>query len=172
MSNTSKHRVDSRISKMVSDPAKVHEALSLIRQGKAMLREQGVLRHEKAIHCEIAEWVIAEFLDGSRAISGNQKGWDIELLDGSKIQVKSHAKARTNMSNWTTLSAYREEVTDIYIVVFSPDYYIIDVFTINADQAYEICSKKREITWRRLEKEGKALNLNRFREKFPFLFKI
>lgn len=172
MKNTFKNIVDSRISKTATDPAKVQQALSLIRQAKTILREQNVLQHEKAIQCEIAEWVIAEFWGGSRAVSGNQKGWDIELLDGSKIQVKSHAKARTNMSNWTTLSAHREGVTEIYIVVFTPDYYIIDVFAISADQAYEICSKKKEITWRRLEKEGKALNLTRFKEKFPFLFKI
>lgn len=143
MNYSSENKVDSRISKIASDPARVQEALSLIRQAKTILREQGVLRHEKAIHCEISEWVIAELLGGSRAVSGNQKGWDIELLDGTKIQVKSHAKASTNMSNWTTLSAHREGVTDICLVVFSPDYCIIDVFTISADQAYEICSKKR-----------------------------
>jgi hypothetical protein len=77
----------------------IQEALHSIRTAKRLLREVDVIRHEKTIHCEIAEWFVAKYLDGKRAISGNQKDWDIELKDGNKIQVKSHAKALTNPSN-------------------------------------------------------------------------
>jgi hypothetical protein len=146
-------------------------ALEAIRNSKKILRNYKIIQHEKTIHCELAEWIVAEYLGGTRAISGNQKGWDIELRDGQKIQVKSHAKSRTNISDWTTLSPYSEEVALIYIIVFTPDYFIKEVFCIDSDTAYSICNKKREITWPKLRNENKHIDLLKLKKLFPFFFK-
>lgn len=148
----------------------ISSALNSIRSVKQILKKEGVIRHEKTIHCELAEWLIAEYLSGTRAISGNQKGWDIQLENGDKIQVKSHAKARTNASNWTTLSKDPNGAKEIFIVVFSSDYFILEIFRISTKEAYELCNSKKEVTWVQLRKKGKSLNLKNFKKQFPFLF--
>jgi hypothetical protein len=148
----------------------IRKSLNSIRAGKILLRKVKVIRHEKTIHCELAEWLVADFFDGIRAISGNQKGWDIQLQDGRKIQVKSHAKARTNGSNWTTLSPFSKGVDEILIIVFSPDYFILEIFQVDCKTGYSLCNQKRELTWPKLRKAGKTIDLAPFRKRFPFFF--
>jgi hypothetical protein len=156
--------------KIEIDSSSIPEALHLIRTARTKLRKAEVIRHEKAIHCELAEWLMAEYLGGQRAISGNQKGWDIELKDGKRIQIKSHAKALTNPSNWTTLSKHSEGVSEVYVIIFSPDYFIDEIFRVGVEEAYGMCNSKREITWRKLRTADKAIELIKFKKKFPFLF--
>jgi hypothetical protein len=60
-----------------------------------------VLFHQKLSHVELAEWITAMHFNGNRAESGNQKGWDVITANNEKIQVKSHAKAPSNPSNWS-----------------------------------------------------------------------
>jgi hypothetical protein len=172
VNSKNKNTTDESANKIAANSNQIRGALNLIRRAKQILKAQDVIRHEKAIHCELAEWVIEKYLDGNRATLGNQKGWDIELNDGIRIQVKSHAKARTNLSNWTTLSKHSEGVSEIFVVVFTADYFIMQIFQINVDEAYRMCNKKREITWKRLEKAGKILDLSLFKKKFPFLFTV
>lgn len=148
----------------------ISEALSLIRKGKSVLKSENILQHEKPIHVELAEWLAAEYYNGKRANSGNQKGWDIVLKNGEKIQVKSHAKADTNISEWTQLSKHTDGVSLLFIVVFSIDLYIKSIYEISIEEAESICNKHREVTWGKLERLNKALDLSPFMKQFPFLF--
>lgn len=155
----------------MSYPIEISQALTSIRQSKKALSENKVIQHEKAIHCELAEWLVAEYLGGIRAKSGNQKGWDIELKDGTKVQVKSHAKAKTNPSNWTILSKHSDGVAEIFIVLFSSELFITTIYRIDVVDAYQMCNAKREVGWKKLKDAGKALELQPFKKQFPFLFK-
>jgi len=145
-------------------------ALQNLRNARQTLRELNVMNHEKSVHCELAEWFVAEWTNGTRAKSGNQKGWDIELGNGEKVQVKAHAKAITNNSPWTTLSNHTDGVSEMMIIIFDIHYKIDEVFRIKIQDALMLCNKNREIQWSKLRKEGKEIGKKEFDEKFAFLF--
>ncbi len=156
---------------MSNKEIQIADSLNLMRMAKRLLRDAGIVQHEKQPHCEMAEWLVADHLSGSRATSGNQKGWDVELADGRKVQVKSHAKAATNPSNWTTMSKDMTGVSEVYIVIFSADLYIEEIFHISTEEANSMCITKREIGWAKMRTAGKSINLDDIRYKYPFFFK-
>src|SRR5262245_47591954 len=94
----------------------IASAIDMVRRGHDILKDTGVISHQKQVHVELSEWVTAQLFNGDRATSGNQKNWDVVLPDGQKVQVKSHAKALTNPSNWTTLSKSCDGVSFIFII--------------------------------------------------------
>ena len=144
--------------------------LDAVRKARTFLRSEKIIQHEKPIHCELAEWLVAKYLNGTRAISGNQKGWDVVLSDGRKIQVKSHAKAPTNNSPWTTLSGSSENVSELFVIIFSIDYFITAVYRIAMSDAEAMCNSSRQVTWGKLERAEKKIELPEIKKEFPFLF--
>ncbi len=48
---------------------------------------------------EFSEWLVAALLDGTRANSPVQKGWDVQTPDGKKIQVKYLANSAERWVN-------------------------------------------------------------------------
>lgn len=148
----------------------IEDAINSIRNSRKILRELDVIRHEKPFHSELAEWLIEQYLGGERADSANQKSWDIQLSDGSKIQVKAHAKAPTNPSSWTTLPDELDGVSEIFIIIFNYDYYISEVFRVDVNTALSLCNAKRKITWSKLRNAKKSIELNELKKVHPYLF--
>ncbi len=64
------------------------------------LQSERILINKKDFTCQIGEWLIEAIYDGSRATSGIQKGWDVEIKN-KRIQVKTHAKAIGNSNRWS-----------------------------------------------------------------------
>ncbi len=86
------------------------------------LREQGVLVNQKDFTGQIGEWLVEMIYEGKRAASGIQKGWDVDV-NGKHIQVKAHAKAKTNNAKFSAVDKdSTERIDELIIVVFTHDY--------------------------------------------------
>ena len=60
---------------------------------------------------QIGEWLVETIYEGKRASSGIQAGWDVQAAH-KNIQVKTHAKAINNNSNFTVISSSSKEHID------------------------------------------------------------
>ncbi len=148
----------------------VAEAIEHCRLGKVGLKEAEIILHEKPLHVELAEWIASEYYGGVRSVSSSKKAWDVELPTGERIQVKSHSKASSTTAECTTLSKHSQGVTYLFIVLFSLDLYIKEIFFIDIIEAEKMSNVKREITWGKLRNENHSQILKPFKKKFPYLF--
>ncbi len=98
------------------------QALDSFFKAMKTLREQGILINKKDFTCQIGEWLIEMLYNGKRAISGIQKGWDVDV-NGKHIQVKAHAKAETNNAKFSAIDKnITERIDELIIIVFTFDY--------------------------------------------------
>jgi hypothetical protein len=64
---------------------------------------------------EFSEWLVAAIVDGARADSPVQKGWDVRTADGEKFQVKYLANPA---GSWVNEHEIRiSELMDSYAIV-------------------------------------------------------
>ncbi len=122
----------------------------------SQLKRLGVLNNKKDFTSQIGEWFVAELYDCIFADSNIQKGWDLRLLTGQRVQVKTHAKASTNPNKWTALKYEENAPIDILvIVVFTEDYKLKKLYKIPWNKAFVLSQKdnagKRFIKWNRLD---------------------
>jgi hypothetical protein len=104
------------------------DALKAYFEAVKCLRTKQILVNQKDFTCQIGEWLVEEIYSGKRAISGIQKGWDVEI-DGRFIQVKAHAKAVGNTNRWSAIERESSVVIDeLIVVVFSPDYKLLEFY--------------------------------------------
>ncbi|MDP2606914.1 MAG: hypothetical protein Q8S00_30625 [Deltaproteobacteria bacterium] len=60
-----------------------------------------------------------------------QDNWDISY-DGRRLQVRSHAKAADNLSQWTSVSTNYDRYDELVIVVFSELFLVRRIFRVPA----------------------------------------
>ncbi len=102
-----------------------------------ILHAENILTNKKDFTCQIGEWLVETLYDGKRAISGIQKGWDVDV-NGRHIQVKTHAKAEHNTNRWSAVDKESTEVIDeLIIIVFSFDYKLKEFYKIPWENAVE-----------------------------------
>lgn len=97
---------------------------SASRQGLARL---GILRLERSLQGDYAEWLASELLGLTLAPSGVQKGFDATAEDGSRVQVKSRVvKSLSSVTSFDFHSAGLD--FDVLVCIFfSP---LLDVLGI------------------------------------------
>ncbi len=84
------------------------------RQG---LTKLGILRSERTLQSDYAEWLVAELLDLQLAPSTIQKAWDAKDAQGRTYQIKS--RQVSNLSENTSFDLRRiEEPFDYLVCVF------------------------------------------------------
>lgn len=139
---------------MKKDYSAIRKALFDFLAAWAKLKELGVLNSKKDFTSQIGEFIVAEIYNGLPG--GNiQKGWDVCLQDGRKVQVKTHAKAETNNNQWTAIPYEANAEIDLFIIlVFTHDYKLKHFFETPWSSLWELTSKdatRRLVRWNRLE---------------------
>jgi hypothetical protein len=116
------------------NPANVRKCLDQLSAAKSALFNGNVIRSER-LTGELGEYLALLQLGGHLATATSNKGWDlITTISGKKdqkVQVKAHAKGRSNTARWsefTTISAFDY----LFIVVFSPNYYVRELYLVDS----------------------------------------
>lgn len=113
---------------------RVADAMESMARAEQTLRDEGVLRSHRDVDVDLTEWIISMLLGGRLAQSRTQRGWDVELTDGRKVQVRKDRKdPLTNIwrgkiwiSNWPDVSP-----NDLAaIVMLDVNHKVVDVFVI------------------------------------------
>jgi len=109
------------------------------------LRNLGIYQNKRDFTSQLGEWLVETLFEGKRAINGNQKYWDIETKS-DKIQVKTHSKANTNKTRWSSIK-YDEhaDVDFVVIVVFSQEYQLKEIYRIPWSNCLELINKDKNI---------------------------
>jgi hypothetical protein len=138
-------------------------ALKQFLEALKILREEGVLINKKDFTCQLGEWIVETVYDGKRAISGIQKGWDVDVK-GHHIQVKAHAKATTNSAKFSVVSNKSiEKIDELIIVVFTADYKLERFYKIPWMEALKHIhprgeAKRPELNWSDVERFRQELH--------------
>ncbi len=72
----------------------VKEALATYCKARQRLRELGVLRSDRSVHGDFAEWLVCQMFGFQIASSGVQKGFDATDAEGNTYQVKARIVQR------------------------------------------------------------------------------
>lgn len=133
-------------------------------QSLNQLRDEGILVNKKDFTCQIGEWLVETIYEGSRAKSGIQEGWDVDV-NGRHIQVKAHAKADGNNNRWSAVNNTTvERVDELIIIIFTFDYKLKEFFKVPWEEAVShihLRGKKTprpEINWSSIKNYKKDLS--------------
>jgi hypothetical protein len=135
-------------------------ALKIFSESKRLLKELNIVRSERIIG-EIGEWYFLRLFGGKLATRTSEKGWDIQRDNGSKVQIKTHAKSLDNNARWTELSlASRSYFDELFVFVFSPNLILYGIFS---KPKADLPAEKKIIDWKDLDLiDPEILNDNKF----------
>ncbi len=140
--------------KVIEDPAVLH-ALNLHTESIKLLKSLGVISNQKDFTSQFGEYLIAKWKGGKTADSGNQKDWDIQFSDGSKAQVKSHAKSPTTTAEFSDFKYDEHAEFDMfYIVVFNHEYTNMCIYEMTKEDALKH-KGNGTLLWSRVKKHIK-----------------
>ena len=129
----------------MNEPKKsIAELFAKIGQCLQELRELGVIRGHANPSAEYAEWLVAAKIGATRAAK-NQKGWDLFLPDGCKIQVEHQQKAPNNghAKYWCIKHNKFEGADKFAFVEFEPNFDVRALYLIDRSEVSRI-GKYRE----------------------------
>ena len=91
--------------------------------------QANIIRSER-LTGEIGEYLAElQFPNSNRAGTTSNKGWDLILDNGEKLQVKAHAKGATNNARWTEVRSL-DAFDRLLIVVLTPGYRLRELFSV------------------------------------------
>ena len=93
----------------------------LYRRILAELRDRKIVRTENAPTGDYAEYLVAMALQGRVADSTSEKGWDVELPDGTHLQVKCRVVSDAPKAGQLQLSPFRTFGFDEAVIVLLSD---------------------------------------------------
>lgn len=118
------------------------------------LRKAGLMTNKKDFTSQLGEWFVNEIYRGTKAASGIQKDWDL-IVDGKRIQVKTHAKALKTTARFTTLKYNKEsEIDELVIVVFTEDYRLREFYKVPWQNALKLIREEKHkhvIYWNHIQ---------------------
>jgi hypothetical protein len=139
---------------MPKDYVHIQVALADFLKAWIKLKALGIVNNKKDFTSQLGEFIVANFYEGRVALNSIQKYWDVELNDGNKIQVKTHAKATTNKNQWTAVPYLADARIDLFvIVVFTEDYKLKHFFSVPWSRLFELSVQditRRLVRWNRL----------------------
>ncbi len=126
------------------------------------LNELKIFNSRRDFTSQLGEWLIAEMYNAELAESGKQKDWDMKVGQ-TKIQVKTHSKAKTTKRANTDFKYDKNADIDIFIiVVFTDEYKIKTIYELPWKIALNLKTthtKDPVITWSEIPNEY-IVNLN------------
>jgi hypothetical protein len=120
------------------------------------LNELKIFNSRRDFTSQLGEWLIAEMYDAELAESGKQKDWDMKI-GSTKIQVKTHSKAKTTNRASTDFKYDENSDIDIFIiVVFTDEYKIKTIYELPWEAALVLKTKHTKdpvINWSQIPKQ-------------------
>jgi hypothetical protein len=127
------------------------------------LNELKIFNSRRDFTSQLGEWLIAEMYNAQLAENGKQKDWDMKVGQ-TKIQVKTHSKAKTTKRANTDFKYDENAGIDIFIiVVFTDEYKIKTIYDLPWKVALGLKSKNTKnpvITWSKIPNEYR-IDLNK-----------
>ncbi len=118
------------------------------------MRQLNIAPNSKDFTSQLGEWLIEQIYGGKRAESGIQKSWDV-IVDNKKIQVKTHAKAKTTSARWSYLKFDKQaNVDELIILIFSDDYKLKEFLKVDWSSALPLIKSEKDgdkIYWNHLK---------------------
>lgn len=113
---------------------------------KNTLTSLGVKRNQRSIESQIGEWFVTRIEGGRVEEHPNNPDYDV-VADGQRIQVKTHCKAKSNKSTFSSVSYPNDAGIDILaIVIFDEKLKIKHYFRVPWIEVVQL---------RTLQKDGK-----------------
>ncbi len=132
------------------------------------LKELNVINNKTNFTSQLGEFIVADLYRGKLAPNSTQKDWDVILPDETKIQVKAHAKASSNLNSWTPVPYSQNADIDLYIIiVFTEDYKLKHFFQTPWNVMWKLSNEdsvRRLVRWNQLSEFDK-LNESQFKKK-------
>jgi hypothetical protein len=120
------------------------------------LNELKIFNSRRDFTSQLGEWLIAEMYNARLAKNGKQKDWDMKV-GRTKIQVKTHSKAKTTKRANTDFKYDKNACIDNFIiVVFTDEYKIKTIYDLPWKVALGLKSKNTKnpvITWSKIPNE-------------------
>jgi hypothetical protein len=137
------------------EPHEIRNLLDQIALAKHKLFESKIIRSER-LTGEIGEYLAElQYPAARRAGTTSNKGWDLILPCGQKIQVKTHAKGAGNNARWTEVR-HLEAFDILLIVVLTPNYLLRELYEVTRDKLKTLAKVNARnvatISWDKLEK--------------------
>jgi len=120
------------------------------------LNELKIFNSQRDFTSQLGEWLIAEMYNAELAESGKQKDWDMKVGQ-TKIQVKTHSKAKTTKRANTDFKYDENANINIFIiVVFTDGYKLKTIYVLPWKVALKLKTthtKDPVITWSQIPNE-------------------
>lgn len=129
----------------------ISEAIDALNNTRRRLKELGVFRSKKW-HSEFGEWLVSELLDGARALSSTQRGWDVQA--GEKTyQVKTHFLPCGDANRYNDMGKGNLQFDELVILGLNDFMKVTDVFKLTQQQVDARLSRRKQslIYWSQLE---------------------
>jgi hypothetical protein len=125
------------------------------------IRQLNIAPNSKDFTSQLGEWLTEQLFDGKRAESGIQKSWDV-IAENKKIQVKTHAKAKTTNARWSYIKFdIQADLDELIIIVFSDEYKLKEFIKVNWSKALPLIKHEKDgdkIYWNHLKEFQVEIN--------------
>lgn len=133
------------------------EAINNYSQSINELRNTDVFRSRRYTG-DLGEWYVAQLYEGKVAENQTQKGWDIELKNGEKLQVKTQTYDKGN--RWNYFNSDLTLFDRFILVILNKDLKICKLYDVPSNELplKEGKEKKKRYHWNDLEKGKYSVN--------------
>lgn len=107
------------------------------------LSELGILRSERNLQGDYAEWIVAEFMDLTLSESTVQKGYDATDKEGNTYQVKSRIVKNLSVNTSFDISDINHQFDFLVGVFFSPSVKVLQIIQVPYEVVADICSENK-----------------------------
>ncbi|GBD09490.1 hypothetical protein HRbin22_01745 [Candidatus Thermoflexus japonica] len=107
------------------------------------LTRLGILRSERTLQADYAEWLVAGLLGLELASSGTQRGWDAIDPQGKTYQIKSRIVGNLDKNTSFDITTIDRPFDYLIGVFFSPELELLGVIRVPYDVVRELGSQNR-----------------------------
>ena len=139
----------------------VNKIIAQYLNAKKQLKELGILRTDRALEGDLAEWLVAKQLNLKLADSNVQKGYDATDDDGKTYQIKS--RIVSDLSQYTSFDIKNIDFDFDFLicVFFNPTLEIIKLLNVPRKVVIEL-GTQNELSFRLRWNKSTALKLETF----------
>lgn len=105
------------------------------------LKATGVIRSRRFTG-DLGEWYVAQLYSGRIAGSQVEKGWDVQLADGTRLQVKTQSYDPQN--RWNYLDSDRAHFDRLVAVILNDTFTLRDLYDIPVADLVSLLRTGRE----------------------------
>jgi hypothetical protein len=138
----------------------VAELLAGYARTLAELRRRGVVRSNNAPAGDYAEWLVARALGGTLADTFSEKSWDVKLMTGDHVQVKTRVVSTPPSAGQLQTSPFRSWAFDTAALVLlrAEDYYVVRAALVPVAVVKELGQWRQHVNGHVMMMNGRLLD--------------